>query len=679
MMTVKKKIILNEVITVVIALLLIAGICSNSNYNAVMETVETSMTDSAQIAAKSVSWEIKALVNIAYDAGCDIRLASSSTPPDVKQELLDQRVEHYGFSRANVIDSSGMGLNGIDYSDREYFQNAMKGEVTITEPILAKSTGKLAIIIGVPLWEGGELGSKPIGCIYFVPDEEFLNDMMRTVHISENSAAYIIDKNGNTIADIDSAVVASGENFNKMAEEDPDGGYSELAAVHTKMAAGESGFANYHLEGEREFMGYAPIEGTDGWSLAVYCPSTDFLGNTYSAFGTSMIVLVITILVTAVLAWNLGKRIGTPIKLCTERIKKLSEGDLTSPVPVINTKDETHLLANATESVVGDLTAMINDISNILKEISEGNLDVDCHSHDGVYRGDFRSLIESARRIDVKLNDTINNINDASEQVAGGSSQVSDGAQSLAQGATEQASSIEELAATIHTISAQVKDNTEQCCKGRVLVDETTEYIADASEKMSRLTEAMGDITNAANGIGTIIKTIEDIAFQTNILALNAAVEAARAGSAGKGFAVVADEVRNLASKSAAAAHETTVLIERAVSAVDNGTGLTKETAEAVVGVEERAKSIKDIVDHIADASNTQSDMIAQVTVGIEQISGVVQNNSATAEESAAAAEELSGQSSMLKSLVEGFTLRTDKGDHDAVSGYTDDYSEFAN
>ncbi|MGN0587144.1 MAG: methyl-accepting chemotaxis protein, partial [Oscillospiraceae bacterium] len=669
MMTVKKKIILNEVITVVIALLLIAGICSNSNYHAVMETVETSMTDSAQIAAESVSWEIKALINIAYDAGCDIRLASSSTPSDVKQQLLDQRVEHFGLSRANLIDSSGMGLNGTDYSDRDYFKNAMNGEVTITEPIVAKSTGELAIIIGVPLWEGGDIGGKSVGCIYFVPDEEFLNDMMRTIHISENSAAYIIDKNGNTIADIDTAVVESGENFNKMAEEDPDGGYSELAAVHTKMAAGETGFANYYLEGNREFMAYAPIEGTDGWSLAVYCPSTDFLGNTYSAFITSMIVLVAAILATGVLAWNLGNRIGNPIRLCTERIKKLAEGDLASPVPVIKTNDETRLLANATESVVGDLNAMISDISNILEEISQGNLNVDCHSHDGVYRGDFRSLIESARRIDIKLNDTLNNINDASEQVAGGSSQVSDGAQSLAQGATEQASSIEELAAAIHTISAQVKDNSEQCGKGRALVDETTEYIADASEKMSRLTGAMGDITDAANGIGTIIKTIEDIAFQTNILALNAAVEAARAGAAGKGFAVVADEVRNLASKSAAAAHETTVLIERAVSAVDNGTGLTKETADAVAGVEERAMSIKDIVDHIADASSEQSDMIAQVTVGIEQISGVVQNNSATAEESAAAAEELSGQSSMLKSLVEGFTLRTD----------TNDYSEFAN
>jgi len=251
-------------------------------------------------------------------------------------------------------------------------------------------------------------------------------------------------------------------------------------------------------------------------------------------------------------------------------------------------------------------------------------------------------------------------INQASDQVASGSEQVSFGAQALSQGATEQASSVEELSATIVELSGHVKVNADHAAEASRLSNDAGSGVMESDGHMKEMIEAMGDISDKSKEIGKIIKTIDDIAFQTNILALNAAVEAARAGSAGKGFAVVADEVRNLAQKSAEAAKNTTVLIEGSILAVDNGTRIVGQTAKSLQDVVVKAGNVTNKMTDIANASEQQAKAIAQVTQGIEQIAAVVQTNSATAEESAAASEELTGQAQMLKELVGKFRLNGD-------------------
>ncbi len=343
------------------------------------------------------------------------------------------------------------------------------------------------------------------------------------------------------------------------------------------------------------------------------------------------------------------RRSSESIRLCTERIEKLASGDLQSGIPEIHRQDEAGRLAMATHTVVESLNNMIGDIGRVLEAMADGDLGVNTDTGAEYYVGDFKKLLGYIKNINSKLVETITQINTSADQVTSGADQVSSGAQALSQGATEQASEIEHLASRIAVITTEVEENYGSCESANKLAEETIGYMNTAISEMSRLNEAMTSINETSEHIGNIIKTIEDIAFQTNILALNAAVEASRAGEAGKGFAVVADEVRNLASKSAEAAKTTTTLIQKSLEAVHNGSRMA--------GVEKRALGVEGVVKEIASASEKQAGMIEQIKTGIEQISSVVQTNSATAEQSAAASEELSGQASILRELISVFRV----------------------
>lgn len=344
-----------------------------------------------------------------------------------------------------------------------------------------------------------------------------------------------------------------------------------------------------------------------------------------------------------------------PIHGMVHAANAISQGNLEVEID-LNTKFEIGKLARAFHVTITTLKAMIGDIDYLLKQMANGNFNIQTGAEDA-YQGDFASLLTSLTFIRNNLSNTISQINIAANQVSDGADQVSSGAQALSQGATEQASSIEELSATLSDISSQVETNTANADKAKDESLLSIEQVSGSNHKMQDMIHAMEAITNKADEIGKIIKSIDDIAFQTNILALNAAVEAARAGTAGKGFAVVADEVRNLAGKSAEAARNTSKLIEETITAVKNGADIADETATAMLDVVDSTNTVTSLVKEIAEASSYQTEAITQITQGIEQISAVVQTNSATAQESAAASEELSAQSQMLKDAVGRFTV----------------------
>lgn len=359
--------------------------------------------------------------------------------------------------------------------------------------------------------------------------------------------------------------------------------------------------------------------------------------------------------VAVVMAVRLTKSILKPVNELKGAMAEMEKGNLNVSI-AYTSRDELGQLADSVRAVTEFLRAVIADEGRLLSEMSGGNFDVGTDMSER-YVGDYYSLITSLQKLRDNMSSTLFQINQSAEQVSTGAEQVSSGAQGLSQGATEQASAIEELAATINEISASINKNAGSAVEASDKANAMGRQVKESNSRMQEMLAAMSDIRGSSSEIGKIIKTIEDIAFQTNILALNAAVEAARAGEAGKGFAVVADEVRNLAGKSAEASKNTSSLIEGSLRSVERGTRIADDTAKSLDAVAAGAAEVLEIINEISVSGREQAEAIVQITQGVDQISSVIQTNSATAEESAAASEELSGQAGIMRELTARFKL----------------------
>ncbi len=656
MKSIQRKIAIRVLSMIGVAALLCGGIGIFTNFNSSQNLLSQNLEATATLAAERVYFELTSYENAVVSLGMVPQL-SNSTPVSEKQEIVQQWVDTYGMARGNLLDTSGNSLfDGNNYADREYFQKAMDGEVWISTPTISKITGELSIMVAAPVWRDGKVNSSVAGVVYVVPPETFLNNIVNTIHISENSAAYVISSDGTTIADPDISLVAK-ENIETQAKTDSD--YSDLAAIHAKMRNGETGQGSYSLDGVKKSVGYAPIPGTDGWSIAVNAYTSDFMGSTYRSIFLIFGILVAVLIIGSLITIRISRSISQPIQVCARRLEQLSQGDLTTPAPQLQRDDEIGILATATSGIVSTLTGLIHDIDHFLGEMAKGNFRVTSQNYE-LYRGDMSQILTSLRNIKYNLNDTLRQMDTAAAQVSAGADQVSSGAQALAQGATEQASAVQELSATVADINTGVQNNTAAAQTAKEKANAAGTQVTLSNEKMHELRDAMATILEGHQEIGQIITTIENIAFQTNILALNAAVEAARAGNAGKGFAVVADEVRNLASKSDQAAKHTKELIEHSTVSVEEGSRLSEEVTATLDESKELTSVAVTYIEQVVENAMNEANAIAQITEGIDQIASVVQTNSATAEESAAASEELSGQAQLLKELADRFQLQED-------------------
>lgn len=379
-------------------------------------------------------------------------------------------------------------------------------------------------------------------------------------------------------------------------------------------------------------------------------------GDIIYAIGVAVIIIfvIIAIVISIMLARVIVGSIMEPLTEIEEATEGLSNGDLHASI-TYEAEDEMGMLATHLKDAIATLNSYVADIDSHMQQFSHGDFRVAPSSE---WKGDFRAILDAFRSFEQNMADTVIGIREVASQVESGAEQVASSSGELAQGATDQASITEELIATIETVSSQVSDNAEAAKVISGKVDDVGDAIEKSNEKMKEMVESMTTINEASQEIGKIIATINDIASQTNLLALNASIEAARAGEAGKGFAVVADQVSLLAAQSAEAAKNSAVLIQSSVDAVDQGMHMAQSAADQLEEVAEKATIIVREVNKIAVALGEQEASFNEINTGVEHINDVVQTNSATSEESAAASEEMASQATVLKELMDKFTVR---------------------
>ncbi len=602
----------------------------------VSSTVSDSLTDVTAVAKNSK------IVNLTTD--------------DERTEAVTNLISDMGITNFYFYSVNGKLLttsyqnnlinSDTDFSKTEEFNSVIENKKTVTSNPYTYAVDKFKNYVVystyIPLLKYNDL----VGVIVYVQLYENVNNVVSAFEFSENSSTYLIDKKGNITTDIELL------NIPVLETEGTESSSKNMEKLASEISAQYNGLTTFSVSNTPMLAGYAYIEELDSY-LILSAPVTDFVDIQMFIFACVGIALVLMILSFIFVRAN-AKKVALPIISVSERLKALSEGNLSDPVRTVNTNDELQVLSESLQETVQSLNEYIVKITKALSNISSGNLTDRVH---GSFYGDFIQIKSSFNTIILSLIDTFSGIINAAEEVNSGANQVSNGSQALSQGATEQASAIEELSATIYEVATQITNNAKAAKDAELIVDSTTSNIISCNDDMNQMLDAMNDINKTSHEISKIIKVIDDIAFQTNILALNAAVEAARAGAAGKGFAVVADEVRSLASKSAEAASQTASLIENSLKSVSQGAKYAQQTSGSLNEIVEKAKKINDIVKDISTASEQQAESISQINSGIDQISAVVQNNTATAEESAAASEELSNQSLILRNMVSKFKI----------------------
>ncbi len=473
-----------------------------------------------------------------------------------------------------------------------------------------------------------------------------ISDIVSNIKIEDTGGIFLVDTRTDIIiGHRDEALVGE-----KLSETDGMYSYAEK-----QIQAGKMGLNTY----KNNYIEIAEVPGSS-WAAVAYVSRTEVLSELNDLTQTMVKVSVIAILVlTLLVVIQIRRIIGKPVKELNLVATRIAEGNLEQTIRY-KSRDELGILADNFNQVtirLRDYIQYINEISDTLHEIAKGNLTFKLQND---YTGEFAKIKESLDEIAVELNTAIGQMSISSKDVAAGAAQISDSAVILSQGSTEQAAEVESLAGHIGKASDSVQNIAQSTQKASSISREVRGGLLESNTKMQNMTKVIKRISEKSNAINKIVKTIDDIAFQTNILALNAAVEAARAGDAGKGFAVVAQEVRTLASRSANAAKETTELLGETINSMEEGVSAADDTAQAILAAAGMAEEMDSLIGNIADNAQQQAVTAEEISHGIEQIAIVVQRNVGSAQSSAAASEELSSQAATLRDLVSKFRLKNE-------------------
>lgn len=531
--------------------------------------------------------------------------------------LLSSTIQHY-VSMIATLDGTTAQANDIIASDSNIVEinTHAEGSTGVT----TNSDGYIVVT-----------GTYPKGTASITTSTAWLGNIVNTMHTSDATEFYLLTNDGRLLASMNGSLSAE-----QVAK------YMNVTDVKTISE-----------NGSNHIVTASQILGTD-WTAVVTCDAKEFLGNASIAVLIMLITTAISFVVGALVISKFVKRIIVPLNAINGKILDMEQGKLSGDNIEVHTGDELETLADAVNSMAAYTNTIIKDIEAVSAKLAAEDLTAEPAAD---YIGDYAPIKSALYGIIDSTSDVIRQIEASSKLVSDGSSKMSDNSTTLSQAATEQAATVEELNASIVEISTNISANADSAGKAKVLADDCMKIVDEGNVKMTDMLHAMEEINETSSQIANIIKTIEDISFQTNILSLNASIEAARAGEAGKGFAVVAGEVGQLAGKTAEAAKNTTALIKTSLAAVENGTVMANETAKMLSKIVSETDDTAKVIDKIAAASQEQADSVKQILVGMDQISTSVQMTSGSSAECAASAEELSGQAKVLLDLVQRFKI----------------------
>ncbi len=642
-MKIKAKILIPMIAltAVAAAAVLIANIFLFSSY--IDSKLTQDVTADSQVALSVMETRKSQALTASYAVSRDGKIISAVTSGD-HQALVDRSIallKEAGVEFLTVVDTEGVVL--VRAHEPQTLGDSLASQANIKSALTGKamsaiekgSAVKLSVRAGTPVLDadGKVVGAVSVG--YRLDTNEFVDYVK--AQLSSEVTVFLGDER------ISTTVV------------NPDGtraiGTKASEDVSAKVLSGQGYTGNALVLGHPAMAKYAPIIGPDNKPIGMLFVGTYLTERTAtinSFLVTSLSIVGILLLITVPLIIVLVRRIIKPIKIMVSAAERLAVGDLDVNVSV-DTRDEMRDLAVAFNQMIENTRKQ----SEAIEIISRGDLTIDV---------DMRSEVDSMNRaLGTMLkanNEMFSSIIEAARSVYSGSQQLSNSAQTVAQGATEQAATVQELSSSIVAVTDKTKINAELASDAAALSNGVRENAEKGSTQMDHMMSAVEEINAANKSISKVIGVIDDIAFQTNILALNASIEAARAGQHGTGFAVVAEEVRTLAMKSLEAAKNTAALIQASVDKAEFGLSIAKQTAESFSVIVNEVERSSLIVNTIAESSVEQATALSRINAGVEQVSQVVQSNSAVAQQTAAASTEMSSHAMLLDELVSRFQLK---------------------
>lgn len=625
-------------LTIIILVYIIGTEACLYSYSSTISLVEKNSRSSAKTTARDIEALLQNYKNIAKASGSDMTLIGN-IPNEVRMKKVEQLAKQYGFTSGNLLDKKGVSIkDGTDFSDRDYVKAALNGKTNISDVTLSKYTNTYGISIAAPLISSGRI----IGVVYYRADVDFMNDIVKHISVGQGSYAYILDENNNVIAHKNEKYIMNDK-------------YKEMIPKDIKNCiSSQNGSMTCSYGGDKYICGYSKIDKTANWRVVIASPESAYNSDILRFVKKLVISDIIALIVAIIVALIIARVISRPIVRVKNLLSALAQGDLSVQLNDTKNKDELGILQNSAVSLNRMLSDMLTQSGDVLSKMAAYDLTSEDMRE---YPGKFNELAAAINSIKAILSNMILNIQNSSVNVDGGSKQLAEAASMLSEGTMAQASSLQKLVTDVENVAQNINANSDKTIFVNESLGNLDSEIKDGNQKMQELSNVVRTVEEMSEDIKKIVNTIDGIAFQTNILALNASVEAARAGESGRGFAVVAQEIGTLATKSSDASKKTAELIEKCIKGIESAKEYADITSDSLAKIVSDSNNIANAFDEMSKANEIQAKNANDIRNEIENISQVVQSNTATAQQTAASTEVLSEQAAALKDMTGRFKV----------------------